>query len=66
MENRTTVFYVDDNPKSSRLLTSVLEHSGFKVISKNDPIEALALGGGPWERRLASLAAGKQGRIDQG
>jgi len=48
MENRTTVFYVDDNPKSSRLLTSVLEHSGFKVISKNAPIEALALGGGPW------------------
>ena len=43
MENRTTVFYVDDNPKSSRLLTSVLEQSGFRVISKNDPIEALAL-----------------------
>jgi len=43
MENRTTVFYVDDNPKSSRLLTSVLEQSGFRVITKNDPIEALAL-----------------------
>ena len=43
MENRTTVFYVDDNPKSSRLLTSVLEECGFRVISKNDPIEALAL-----------------------
>ncbi len=42
MENRTTVFYVDDNPKSSRLLTSVLEECGFRVITKNDPIEALA------------------------
>jgi CheY-like chemotaxis protein len=43
MENRTTVFYVDDNPKSSRLLTSVLEKCGFRVIAKHDPIEALAL-----------------------
>ena len=42
MENRTTVFYVDDNPKSSRLLTSVLEECGFRVITKNDPLEALA------------------------
>jgi len=43
MENRTTVLYVDDNPKSSRLLTSVLEECGFRVITKNDPLEALAL-----------------------
>jgi CheY-like chemotaxis protein len=43
MENRTTVLYVDDNPKSSRLLSSVLEECGFRVIAKNDPIEALAL-----------------------
>jgi CheY-like chemotaxis protein len=43
MENRTTVFYVDDNPKSSRLLTSVLEECGFRVIAKNDPVEALAV-----------------------
>jgi CheY-like chemotaxis protein len=42
MENRTTVFYVDDNPKSSRLLASVLEQSGFSVIAANDPVEALA------------------------
>jgi CheY-like chemotaxis protein len=42
MENRTTVFYVDDNPKSSRVLASVLEQSGFKVIAANDPVEALA------------------------
>jgi CheY-like chemotaxis protein len=43
MENRTTVLYVDDNPKSSRLLTSVLEECGFRVITKNDPVEALTL-----------------------
>ena len=43
MENRTTVFYVDDNPKSSRLLSSVLETCGFRVIASNDPVEALGL-----------------------
>jgi len=43
MEKRTTVYYVDDNPRSSRLLASVLEECGFRVIVKNDPIEALAL-----------------------
>jgi CheY-like chemotaxis protein len=43
MENRTTVLYVDDNPKSSRLLTSILEESGFRMITRNDPLEALAL-----------------------
>jgi len=43
MEHRTTVLYVDDNPRSSRLLTSVLEECGFRVIAKNDPLEALAL-----------------------
>jgi CheY-like chemotaxis protein len=43
MDDRTTVLYVDDNPKSSRLLTSVLEECGFRVITKNDPHEALAL-----------------------
>jgi len=43
MENRTTVFYVDDNPKSSRLLTSVLEGCGFRVVSVHDPVEALGL-----------------------
>jgi CheY-like chemotaxis protein len=42
-DDRTTVFYVDDNPKSSRLLASVLEECGFRVITKNDPIEALTL-----------------------
>ena len=43
MDHRTTVFYVDDNPKSSRLLSSVLQECGFRVITKNDPLEALAL-----------------------
>lgn len=43
MEYRTTVLYVDDNPKSSRLLSSVLEECGFRIIAKNDPTEALAL-----------------------
>ncbi|MFZ1132754.1 MAG: response regulator [Terriglobales bacterium] len=42
MRHRTTLFYVDDNPKSSRLLTSVLEECGFRVIPRNNPIEALA------------------------
>src|ERR1035438_7160102 len=43
MDTRTTVLYVDDNPKSSRLLASVLEECGFRIISRNDPVEALAL-----------------------
>jgi CheY-like chemotaxis protein len=43
MEKRTTVLYVDDNPKSSRLLTNVLEECGFRIIAKTDPTEALAL-----------------------
>ncbi len=42
-KERRFVIYVDDNPKSSRLLTSVLEECGFRVITKNDPVEALAL-----------------------
>src|SRR5258708_20460811 len=45
MDNRTTVFYVDDKCEFGRLLTSVLEECGFRVITKNDPLEALALCG---------------------
>jgi len=41
MENRTTLLYVDDNPKSSRLLASILEASGFRVTAMQDPLEAL-------------------------
>ena len=43
MKPRTTVLYVDDNPKSSRLLTGVLEECGFRVIAATDPLEALQL-----------------------
>jgi CheY-like chemotaxis protein len=43
IENCPTVFYVDDNPKSSRLITSVLQQCGFRVISTQDPIEAFVL-----------------------
>jgi CheY-like chemotaxis protein len=37
-----TIFYVDDNLKSRRLLTSVIRSCGFDVISTGDPIEALS------------------------
>ena len=40
---RPTVLYVDDNPRSSRLLASVLEDCGFRVIAKTDPAEAVSL-----------------------
>jgi CheY-like chemotaxis protein len=43
MDKRTTVLYVDDNPRSSRLLAGVLEQCGFHITAKNDPAEALAL-----------------------
>jgi len=43
MDERTTVLYVDDNPKSSRLLASVLEECGFRVVTRSNPIEALTL-----------------------
>jgi CheY-like chemotaxis protein len=43
LDERIRVFYVDDNPKQSCLLTSVLEQSGFQVIPVHDPILALHL-----------------------
>ena len=43
MDTRNTILYVDDNPKSSRLLSSVLEECDFRVVTRNDPAEALAL-----------------------
>ena len=45
MEKKTTVFYVDDNPKSRRLLTSLLESRGFTVITEEDPLKAVVLAG---------------------
>ena len=43
MDTRTTVLYVDDNPRSSRLLAGILEQCGFRVTAKTAPAEALAL-----------------------
>jgi PleD family two-component response regulator len=40
-DEATIVFYVDDNAKSRRLLTSILRESGFEVITASDPLEAL-------------------------
>jgi len=40
-ETRPRVLYVDDNPKSSRLLAGVLRDCGFEVITADDPAEAL-------------------------
>jgi CheY-like chemotaxis protein len=37
------VLYVDDNLRSSRFLTAVLEECGFDVITANDPVEALGV-----------------------
>jgi CheY-like chemotaxis protein len=37
------VFYVDDNPKSRRLLASILRERGFEVITACDAIEALGV-----------------------
>lgn len=37
----TTVFYVDDNTRSRRLLSSVLAECGFEMITAADPVEAL-------------------------
>jgi CheY-like chemotaxis protein len=40
MMNHGRIFYVDDNPKSRRLLTSVIKSCGFEVISAGDPMES--------------------------
>jgi CheY-like chemotaxis protein len=42
MMNLGRIFYVDDNPKSRRLLTSVMKSCGFEVTTAGDPIEALS------------------------
>ena len=47
-----TVFYVDDNPKSQRLLGDVLTARGFRVITASDPLEARA----SWKRLRFDLA----------
>ncbi len=42
MVNYGSIFYVDDNPKSRRLLSSVMKSCGFDVLSIGDPIEAVS------------------------
>jgi len=37
------VFYVDDNPRSRRLLTSILQESGVEVLTADDSIDALEI-----------------------
>lgn len=39
--NRQTVFYVNDNPKALRVLTSVLEGCGYKVVTACNTGDAL-------------------------
>ncbi len=36
-----TVFYVDDNDRSRRLLSTILAEHGFEMITAADPAEAL-------------------------
>ena len=40
-DGMATVFYVDDNARSRRLLSSVLTEYGFEVITAADPVDAL-------------------------
>src|SRR5260370_33288546 len=39
--NPPTIFYVDDNPRALRMLTSVLEGCGYKVVTAGAAREAL-------------------------
>ncbi len=41
MRTQRTVFYVDDSPKALRMLTSVLEGCGYKVVAAGTAREAL-------------------------
>jgi CheY-like chemotaxis protein len=41
MKPQRTVFYVDDHPKALRMLTSVLEGCGYKVVAAGTTSEAL-------------------------
>lgn len=40
ISNHRTVFYADDNPKALRMLASVLEGSGYKVVTTCNSDEA--------------------------
>ena len=39
--NKTAVLYVDDNPKSRRLLATVFRICGCRVVTAADPVETL-------------------------
>jgi CheY-like chemotaxis protein len=41
MRQKQTILYVDDNPKSQRLLTAILQDFGFEVVTASCPMEAL-------------------------
>jgi CheY-like chemotaxis protein len=43
MDFRSTILYVDDNPKARRLLSAVLEQGGYHVVCAETPSEAIAL-----------------------
>ena len=43
MKQKGTIFYVDDNPKSRRLLAAILEDFGFTVVAASCPLEAVEL-----------------------
>jgi len=43
LDERIRVFYVDDNPRQSRMLTCLLEECGFRVIPVTNPATALPL-----------------------
>ena len=38
----STVFYVDDNAKSQRILSSLIKACGLRIITASNPLEALA------------------------
>lgn len=43
MKGKVIVLYVDNNPRSRKLLAHMLEDCGFEVIARGDPREALEL-----------------------
>jgi CheY-like chemotaxis protein len=43
MDLRSTILYVDDNPKARRLLSAILEQGGYHIVSAETPSEAIAL-----------------------
>jgi CheY-like chemotaxis protein len=42
MHQSGTIFYVDDNPKSRRLIATIFRAYGFQVITAADPVEAVS------------------------